>query len=210
MKAGLVFTIPFHYWNIFCTDTRFFCGIGRFQETTEVFSGLSKRIKPRQNVYMRLFLFTALAAFLVFPACPAFADIAGRASVIDGDTIEIRGQRIRLWGIDAPESRQTCERNGQAWRCGQTASFALADKIGARPVTCKQRDKDRYRRIVAVCFLQSEDLNGWMVRQGIALDYRQYSKGRYRAEESEARTNKRGVWGSKFMKPWEWRRKKSR
>lgn len=94
-----LFPIPFHYWNIFCTDTRFFCGIGRFQETTEVFSALSKRIKSRQNVYMRLFLFTALAAFLVFPACPAFADIAGRASVIDGDTIEIRGQRIRLWEL---------------------------------------------------------------------------------------------------------------
>ena len=90
--------------------------------------------------------------------------IVGVASVIDGDTIEIRGQRIRLFGIDAPESSQLCERpTGARWRCGQQASFALADRIGRATVSCQPRDLDRYGRIVAVCFNGNEDLNRWMV-----------------------------------------------
>src|SRR4029453_9677723 len=80
----------------------------------------------------------------------AASDPTGRASVIDGDTIEIHGQRIRLFGIDAPESRQTCEANGQTYRCGQQAALSLADHVGQRTVACEERDTDRYGRIVAV------------------------------------------------------------
>jgi endonuclease YncB( thermonuclease family) len=70
--------------------------------------------------------------------------IVGIASVIDGDTIEIHGQRIRLFGIDAPESSQLCVRpTGERWRCGQRASFALADRIGRATVRCEPRDVDR-------------------------------------------------------------------
>ena|SRR5215210_3176218 len=76
-----------------------------------------------------------IALLLVFSAIgPASTqqDIAGVASLIDGDTIEIHGQRIRLSGIDAPEGSQFCVRpNGERWRCGQQSSFALADRIGA-------------------------------------------------------------------------------
>jgi endonuclease YncB( thermonuclease family) len=145
---------------------------------------------------------------LHYPFCAAYADTAGQASVIDGDTLEIHSQRIRLFGIDAPEGRQTCDRDGRAWRCGQHAALALADKIGRRRIDCHERDRDRYRRIVAICYLNGEDLNGWLVRQGWALDYRQYSKGRYAAEEAEARTAKRGMWAGAFQKPWEWRRRR--
>jgi endonuclease YncB( thermonuclease family) len=82
----------------------------------------------------------------------AAAPIIGRASVIDGDTIEIRGQRIRLFGIDAPESRQTCtDAQGAGYRCGQRAAQALDYRISESPVTCEPKDKDRYGRIVAVC-----------------------------------------------------------
>ena len=88
---------------------------------------------------------------LSFSACAVAAEPAGRASIIDGDTLVIHGQRIRLFGIDAPKSRQTCEAAAQTYRCGQRAALALADHIAQRPLTCEQRDVDRYGRIVAVC-----------------------------------------------------------
>src|SRR4249919_2235646 len=96
--------------------------------------------------------------------------IIGVVSVIDGDTIEIHGQRIRLFGIDAPESSQLCIRaSGERWRCGQQASFVLADRIGRASVNCRPRDLDRYGRVVAVCFKGNEDLNRWMVANGWAV-----------------------------------------
>src|SRR5262249_48532170 len=92
--------------------------------------------------------------------------IAGVATGRDGDTVEIHGQRIRLYGIDAPEGRQVCRRDGRDWRCGQAAAHALADHIGRRPVTCRPRYTDRYERPVAVCRVAGEDVGEWLVREG--------------------------------------------
>ena len=132
---------------------------------------------------MRAAPITLLIAVAFFAVTPSLAaEIIGAATVIDGDTIEIRGQRIRLHGIDAPEGGQLCERHGSRYRCGQQASLALADKNGTRPVTCEQRDIDRYKRIVAVCRDGEEDLNAWMVLQGHAVAYRRYSKDYIEAE----------------------------
>lgn len=126
----------------------------------------------------------ALAAltFILVCALPASAsetvgpDLRGVASVIDGDTLEIHGARIRLNGIDAPESGQHCQdAAGTAWRCGQQAALALSDRIGRRVVNCQQTDTDRYGRIVADCFAGRTNLNRWMVREGWAVAYRQYS-----------------------------------
>src|ERR1700675_2193927 len=113
---------------------------------------------------MRRFLIVLSSLFVLSlgPALSA-ADLAGRASIIDGDTIEIHGQRIRLFGIDAPESRQTCDADGQTYRCGQQGAFARADRIGHRTVICEPRDTDRYGRIVAICRADGEDLNAWLV-----------------------------------------------
>lgn len=135
--------------------------------------------------------------------------IAGTASVIDGDTLEIHGRRIRLHGIDAPESRQTCRQGDREIRCGQQAALALADRIARRPVSCEVRDMDRYGRSVARCSAGGEDLNGWMVAQGHAVAYRQYSKD-YVTLEEHARAVKQCIWATEFMMPAEWRKASKR
>ncbi len=142
------------------------------------------------------------------PACSGETvdpDLQGVASVIDGDTIEIHGTRIRLNGIDAPESGQRCQNaRGTAWRCGQQAALALSDRIGRRQVNCQQTDTDRYGPVVADCFAGGENLNRWMVREGWAVAYRQYSTA-YIAAEDDARTGQRGIWQGRFDMPWDWR-----
>ncbi len=140
-------------------------------------------------------------------ATPALADVAGVASVIDGDTLEIHGQRIRLHGIDAPESRQLCRLDGKPWQCGKDATNALAEKIARRPVTCEDLGRDRYKRIIGRCTVAGEDLGEWMVSEGLALAYRRYSRD-YVDEEAEAQAARRGLWAGEFVKPWEWRRGK--
>ena len=135
----------------------------------------------------------------------ARSPIVGVASVIDGDTIEIRGQHLRLHGIDAPEGGQFCEKDKSLYRCGQQAALALADKIERATVRCEPRDIDRYKRIVAVCRLGNVDLNAWMVRQGWAIAYRRYSRD-YVDEENMAQAAKSGIWAGHFIEPSKWRR----
>ncbi|MDH2329172.1 thermonuclease family protein [Cereibacter sp. SYSU M97828] len=119
---------------------------------------------------------------------------SGTVSVIDGDTIDLHGTRIRLHGIDAPESRQTCTLpSGRDWRCGQEAALALSDRIGRASVECVEKDTDRYGRMVAVCYLGRENLNAWMVSEGWAVAYRQYSTD-YVGAEAQARAGKAGIW----------------
>lgn len=141
----------------------------------------------------------------------ADGSIFGRASVIDGDTIEIRGQRIRLHGIDAPESGQFCDdAGGRSYRCGQVAALFLSDTLGAGTVRCEERDVDRWGRIVAECFARVGDVdavnvNELMVEAGHALAYRRYSRD-YVEVEDRAKAEGRGVWVGAFQLPWEWRR----
>lgn len=150
----------------------------------------------------------AIVAAVVLLASVAQAEIAGRATVIDGDTIEIHGQRIRLHGVDAPEKGQPCyDAAGQAYRCGTIAARALDQFIGASPVTCRERDTDRYGRTVATCLVRGVDVEEWLVRSGHALAYRRYSSD-YIGAEQEARNNKRGLWSGTLMPPWEWRKAK--
>jgi endonuclease YncB( thermonuclease family) len=153
---------------------------------------------------MMRFILIGLLAF----ATPysAHAEIAGRASVIDGDTIEIAGQRIGLFGIDAPESAQLCVAESQ-WRCGQQAASSLSTFIGSHMVHCSERDRDQDQRVVAVCRLSGPtgpDLNAMMVSEGWALAYRDYSTD-YVADEQDARVRRVGIWRGSIQAPWDWR-----
>lgn len=130
----------------------------------------------------------------------------GTASVIDGDTIEIHGQRFRLSGIDAPEAKQLCEdATGKAYRCGQLAANALAALIGRQTVSCVKVDVDRYKRIVAECSVAGEDLGRYMVASGLAVAYRKYSTA-YVPDEEGAHTGGIGIWSGTFEMPWDWRK----
>ena len=155
-------------------------------------------------------IFTALFALLaVVEANPISAqELVGRPHIIDGDTIRIDDRRIRLHGIDAPEAKQTCEKqDGSVYRCGDMATFALAALIEEHWVTCRQTDNDRYGRIVAICFTGPVNLNAEMVKSGWALAYRRYSKN-YVGHEQGALASRLGLWQGTFVKPWEWRRGK--
>jgi len=170
-----------------------------------------KRFQPRQSWLWAALavLFVVVTIFTQPSSSPSAAannnKIVGHASVIDGDTIEIHGTRIRLFGIDAPEGGQTCTVHGKPFRCGQQAAFALADMIGNKTVECRPKDRDRYGRIVAVCLAGGKDLNAWLVANGLALAYRHYSTD-YVGQEEQAAKSKLGMWQDDFIPPWEWRR----
>lgn len=136
------------------------------------------------------------------PARPGAGQVVltGRANVLDGDTIEVQGRRIRLHGIDAPENDQICERSGRPWRCGQEATAALRSHLGGRSVTCHEVDVDRFGRSVARCLVNGQDVNAWLVRNGWALAYRRYSDA-YVADEAQARAARRGIWSGQFQAP---------
>ena len=142
--------------------------------------------------------FISLVLFLF--STSAYAD---EIRVIDGDTLNINDERIRLWGIDAPEIRQKCG----GFACGVIASLYL-ESIITGEVTCEKQDTDRYGRTVAKCFVAGRDLGAIMVENGWALDYEKYSKGFYSDQQNQAETSDRGIWRWDFIPPWEWRQSK--
>lgn len=126
--------------------------------------------------------------------------------VIDGDGIELNGVDYRLWGVDAPEKAQECERGGLPYPCGQDAKDALTALVKGKAVICETLYLDRYKRPVARCEADGLDLGSAMVRQGWAIDYRRFSKGYYAADQAEAKTARRGLWDGTFQMPVEWRK----
>ncbi len=128
--------------------------------------------------------------------------IAGRAEVVDGDTLDLGQERIRLQGIDAFERSQTC--SGRP--CGEAGRQALQRLVAGRQVTCAPMDTDRYGRTVARCSAGGRDLGAEMVRSGHALAYEQYSR-EYVDEERDARTDSAGAWAyGDFIDPADYRR----
>lgn len=140
------------------------------------------------------------------PAPSASANaISGTASVVDADTLDIRGERVRLNGVDAPESGQKCkDAAGKFTRCGSIAANALDAWINRNPVTCEITGKDRYSRLLGECSVRGASVQKWLVENGHALAYRAYSTT-YVAAELKAQAEHRGVWAGEFVMPWDWR-----
>jgi endonuclease YncB( thermonuclease family) len=126
---------------------------------------------------------------------------AGMAKVLDGDSLELGGERIRLEGIDAPEFDQKCA--GGTVACGQEARKRLRELAGSNRLICKGWQRDKYDRLLAVCEADGKELNREMVRSGWAIAY-----GAYAAEERAARDAMLGLWAGDFEKPQDFRRTK--
>jgi endonuclease YncB( thermonuclease family) len=146
-------------------------------------------------------------SWLVLSLTPAPAqagEILGRARVIDGDTLDIKGQRIRLEGIDAPELHQTCSDKGRVWACGFVSAKHLRRMVKGKTVACIAHAQDRYGRWLATCTVDGIDISQAMVANGLALAYRKYSD-QYVDEEESAKKAGIGIWNSEFERPEDWR-----
>ena len=147
------------------------------------------------------------------PLC-YISDIAGKketlirkvkSRIVDGDTIRIDKTKYRLHGIDAPEINQQCKVNEKSYACGLQSKIFLESLAQGKEIMCKQKDIDRYKRIVAVCFADGLNLNQEMVRSGWAIAYKRYSKD-FVSDELFAKNNKLGMWKGTFIKPKDWRK----
>ncbi|MGX7953567.1 thermonuclease family protein [Tsuneonella sp. HG249] len=145
-----------------------------------------------------------LAALCAIPATLQAQTIAGQAKGIDGDSLTVSGIEVRLFGIDAPEGKQTCERDGKEWPCGEAAAGKLRSMIEGQTVACRARGRDSYGRSVAVCHVGASELNRSMVATGWATAFREYASD-YIADETRAKADRLGIWDSTFQLPGDYR-----
>ena len=111
--------------------------------------------------------FLCLIVLALIAGSVSAADLSGSVRVVDGDTLAIGDTRIRLWGIDAPEMKQTCQgRDAQTYECGRDNADVMRELTRDRTVECDTRDRDRYGRVVAVCRTEAGDINSAIVRRG--------------------------------------------
>ena len=151
-----------------------------------------------------------LFVLLLF-AAPTVANaqsISGAAEVIDGDSLTVGGLAVRLVGIDAPEGKQTCDRDGATWACGEESAKQLGMLVANNRVECRGQGIDTYGRMLALCWADGFELNSTMVEQGWATAFRKYSQD-YVAEEARAKAQRRGIWSSNFALPEEFRMSQS-
>lgn len=153
--------------------------------------------------YLLMLVFFALIALLAARlSVPRDAqEITGKASIIDGDTVVVTGQHIRLKGIDAPELAQRCGEGQADYPCGQEARRALVKMIDGKPIRCETSGRDKYKRTLGTCFAGDANLNRAMVETGQAVAY-----GDYRDAEMQARAERKGLWKSSFDRPQDWRK----
>lgn len=130
--------------------------------------------------------------------------IAGRATVVDGDTLQIGNTRVRLFGIDAVESGQTCITGATTWACGSQATASLRTAVIAKSLVCERKDTDDYGRTVAVCRAGGLDVGAQLVEAGWAIALRSFSH-QYVGLEEVARERRKGIWSSTFTMPADFR-----
>ena len=132
----------------------------------------------------------------------------GKPRIIDGDSIKIKNEKIRLLGIDAFEKKQECSRkDGAKYKCGEIAISNLSTIISGQTIRCKVEKKDRYKRWLATCYIGKLDINENMVLYGNAFSY--MSK-KYKTAENDAKKVGAGAWAGEFIFPWEWRKLKKK
>lgn len=129
-------------------------------------------------------------------------ELIGRPRLIDGDSLKLNGHEVRMVGIDAPEGRQKCRRNGQDWACGRDATRELSQMIGGREILCRVEGRDKHRRYLSTCEVGGRNLNQAMVEHGMAVSFGR----RYAKQEAAARSARRGLWAGTFDRPQDWRR----
>jgi endonuclease YncB( thermonuclease family) len=130
----------------------------------------------------------------------AVAVAAQAQTVVDGDTIKLNGTTWRLWGIDAPESRQWCGR----YPAGARATEMLDQLMRAKSINCEERGIDQYGRTIGLCRANGDDLGATMVRLGQAWAFVRYSRD-YVEQETKAKADKLGVHAHPCVPAWEWR-----
>ena len=194
--------------SIFCAAPLGFEGLAkrrRGRRSKPPFTNSSISNPPGRIPKLVLAAMIAALAIEASPS-PATADaVSGRVLVTDGDTIVIGDVRIRLEGIDAPETDQIClDREQRRFPCGMKAREVLQELIGNRAITCIGDEIDRYGRRLMTCSAAGRNLNAAMVQAGWALAYVRYSH-RYSAQEIDAREHASGMWAGAFIAPWDWR-----
>ena len=155
---------------------------------------------------VKILIFNLFLILICFSAVSSGKTIFGKAKVIDGDTIHIYKNKIRLHAIDAPETNQTCNKNNKVWNCGIESTKFLKKLIGKNKIECITTGKDQYNRFIGICYKNNLDLNSEMVLNGWAIAYRYYSMD-YVKEEEVAKQQKIGIWSGEFEEPYLFRKK---
>lgn len=157
------------------------------------------------RLFAQLLLALAFGAALIWMVIYAnqapMTELKGLARVVDGDSLEMRSEKIRIVGIDAPEFDQSCGNVKNQWPCGQQSKSALAKLIDNKTVRCAVQGFDKYRRSLAICYVEGKDIGKWMVTNGWAVSF-----GDYGFDEAIARRNRLGIWQGEFEMPKDWRR----
>lgn len=159
----------------------------------------SRRNRPLDIILFAVIVLGILAVLRFLPA-PEPVEVSGIARVIDGDSLHVSGVEIRLLGIDAPESAQSCMRGRASWPCGAESARKFGNRLRGRIVVCKGKERDVHDRLLAKCRVPGEEINSWLVEQGWAVSYHGYP-----GAERTARDAKRGIWSGTFILPRDWR-----